>query len=489
MAKRGAISLLLMGAGVLLGYAAFSQGGGSPAPAIDDRAGSDASADWYCSMHPQIVRDRPGQCPICAMDLIPMPKDMTAETSPRELTVSEEAAKLMDIQTTAVERKFVAREVRMVGKVAYDETRVKSITAWVSGRIDRLFVDFTGTTVMKGHHLVDLYSPDLVSAQAELLQSLKATRSMGQGGAEYVRTSNEATLAAAREKLRLLGLSARQVESIEASGEPLTHLTINAPIGGVVIDKMATEGMYVNTGTHIYTVADLSQVWVLLDAYESDLPWIRYGQPVTFTAGAYPGDSFYGWISFIAPMLDPKTRTVRVRVNVPNPDRRLKPEMFVHALVTTQIAQGGKVMEPDMAGKWICPMHPSVVEETAGTCDICGMDIVTTESLGYTAAATAGMPPLVVPATAPLITGSRAVVYVQQPDRERPTFEGREVVLGPRAGDHYLVASGLNEGERVVTNGNFKIDSALQIQAKPSMMSPDGSNMPMPAGKTGDHSH
>jgi Cu(I)/Ag(I) efflux system membrane fusion protein len=257
---------------------------------------------------------------------------------------------------------------------------------------------------------------------------------------------------------------------------------------------MATEGMYVNTGTPIYTVADLSQVWVRLDAYESDLPWIRYGQTLTFSTEAYPGEVFKGWISFIAPMLDPRTRTVKVRVNVPNPDGRLKPEMFVHALVTSQIAQGGKVMDPNMAGEWICPMHPSVVKDEKGTCDICGMDLVTTESLGYVAAEAAGPLPLVIPATAPLITGKRAVVYVKQPDTELPMFEGREVVLGPRAGDYYVVVSGLSEGELVVTHGNFKIDSALQIQAKPSMMNPEGGamsmpmSMPMPAEGVHDHS-
>ncbi len=486
IAKRASLALVLLGVGVLLGYAVFGHGQRAPAAGTETEA-EKMSTLWYCSMHPQIVQSTAGKCPICAMDLIPMPQDLATQAAPRQLAVSEAAAKLMDIQTSKVERKFVARNVRMVGKVAYDETRVKSITAWVSGRIDRLYVDFTGTTVMKGDHLVYLYSPELISAQAELLQALKATQSTSGGASSYLRTSNEATLAAAREKLRLLGLNTDQIASIEASGQPLTHLTINAPIGGVVIEKMATEGMYVNTGMHIYTVADLSHVWVMLDAYESDLPWIRYGQSLTFTTEAFPGETFTGWISFIDPMLDPRTRTVKVRVNVPNPDGQLKPEMFVHALVTSQIAQSGKVMEPDMAGKWICPMHPSVVKDQAGTCDICGMKLATTGSLGYATAQAVGQAPLVVPAAAPLITGRRAVVYVQVPDTERPTFEGREIVLGPRAGDHYLVVSGLSEGETVVTNGNFKIDSALQIQAKPSMMNPEGGGMSMRMSGQGAH--
>ncbi|MHC4227903.1 MAG: efflux RND transporter periplasmic adaptor subunit, partial [Planctomycetota bacterium] len=239
---------------------------------------------------------------------------------------------------------------------------------------------------------------------------------------------------------------------------------------GVVIEKKATEGMYVSTGTHIYTVADLSKLWVKLDAYESDLPWIRYGQEVEFSTEAYPGEVFKGKISFRDPVLNAKTRTVKVRVNVDNPNGKLKPEMFVRAVLRAKVAQGGAVMEPDLAGKWICPMHPSIVKAQVGACDICGMDLVATESL-YTAAGEPNEPPLVIPASAPLITGKRAVVYVKVPDTKRPTFEGREVVLGPRAGNYYLVKDGLDEGEVVVTNGNFKIDSALQIQAKPSMMS------------------
>jgi len=251
-------------------------------------------------------------------------------------------------------------------------------------------------------------------------------------------------------------------------------LNIYAPIGGIVINKHVTEGTYVQTGTKIYTIADLSQLWVQLDAYESDMMWIRYGQEVEFTTQAYPGEVFKGRISFISPTVDPKTRTIKVRLNVSNPKEKLKPEMFVRAIVRSNIASGAKVMASDMTGKWICPMHPSVIKNRPGKCDICGMDLVTTESLGYVKAES-NETPLVIPASAPLITGKRAVVYVQVPNREKPTYQGREIVLGPRAGDYYIVKSGLAEGELIVTNGNFKIDSALQIQARPSMMNPNGS--------------
>ena len=485
--RRAAIVILLIAVGLLGGYWIGASAPGGATGAVHAQAEKAGSQKWYCSMHPQIVQDRPGRCPICHMELIPMPEGTATEASPRELMVSESAAKLMDIQTSPVERRFVASEIRMVGKVQYDETRVKQITAWVPGRLDRLYVDFTGTTVRKGDHLVYLYSPELISAQAELLQAARAAQKVGEDTSEYLTKSTATTLDATREKLRLLGLNDQQIEEIERSGRPLTHLTIYSPMGGVVIEKMAREGMYVETGTQIYTVADLSQLWVLLNAYESDLRWIRYGQEVQFTTEAYAGETFSGWISFIDPVLDPMTRTVKVRVDVPNPDGRLRPEMFVRAVIQSRVAQGGKVMDPEMAGKWICPMHPSVVKPQPGQCDICGMDLVTTESLGYVAADAPSEPPLVIPDTAPLITGKRAVVYVKKPGTEAPTFEGREIELGSRAGDYYIVASGLQEGEQVVTNGSFKIDSALQIQAKPSMMNPQGGGAP-PSHEHAGHS-
>ncbi len=445
-----------------------------PADAEHKHPGGQAVAQeqtlWTCPMHPHIRLPEPGKCPICFMDLVPS-SSSDSDIGERQISFSEAAIKLMEIETTVVERKFVTAEIRMVGKVDYDETRVKHITAWVPGRIDRLYVDFTGTVVNKGDHMVYLYSPELLSAQAELLQAVKAVENFKAGGSELIRRSILAMLKAARDKLRLLGLAKEQIEQIEKTGKVVDHLTIYAPMGGVVIEKHRTEGTYVDTGTQIYMIADLTHLWVKLDAYESDMMWIRYGQEVEFSTEAYPGDVFKGRISFIDPVLNAKTRTVKLRVNVDNHDGKLKPEMFVRAVVRANVAQGGMVMDPERAGKWICPMHPSVVKTEPGSCDICGMDLVTTESLGYVKVDTPNEAPLVIPASVPLITGTRAVVYVQVPKTEKPTYEGREVVLGPRAGDYYLVKEGLTEGEIVVTNGNFKIDSALQIQAKPSMMS------------------
>jgi len=513
---RTVLRWVVVGAGVALAFAVgyLVRWGCAPAApaAVGPReaapAGAEATAAheahvpseptiWTCAMHPQIRRPKPGRCPICGMKLVPVETGVPEEVgaTPR-LAVSQEAARLMEIETAPVERRFVTAEVRMVGKVEYDETRLAYITAWVPGRLDRLFVNYTGVPVKKGDHLVSLYSPELLSAQEELIQALRAVRDLAKSDVGILRETAAATILATREKLRLLGLTAEQVAEIESRGAAADHVTIYAPAGGIVVEKNALEGMYVDTGTRIYTIADLSEVWVKLDAYESDLSWLRYGQKVAFTSVAYPGETFAGTIAFIDPVLDEKTRTVKVRVNAANPDGKLKPGMFVTAMVRSDIATGGRVMAPELAGKWICPMHPDVVKNQAGTCDICGMPLVTTESLGYVAAAPADADkPLVIPATAPLVTGTRAVVYVQVPGAEKPTFEGRQIVLGPRAGDWYLVREGLAEGERIVTRGNFKIDSALQIQAKPSMMNPEG-GAPAPvhehggaAAPAGGHAH
>jgi membrane fusion protein, copper/silver efflux system len=236
----------------------------------------------------------------------------------------------------------------------------------------------------------------------------------------------------------------------------------------VVIKKHVSEGDYVKTGQKIYTIADLSRLWVVLDAYESDIQKLRVGQRVDFKTLAYPGDVFTGRISFISPVLDKKTRTVQVRVNVKNPKTKLKPEMLVKATVNVFMGDGDVVANDHLSNKWIGPMHPEVVKNHAGKCTICGMDLVRAESLGY-GSSTKTKKPLIIPASAPLLTGKRAIVYVANPSKAG-VFEAREIVLGLRAGDFYIVKSGLLVGEKIVTHGNFKIDSAMQIIAGPSMM-------------------
>lgn len=419
-------------------------------------------------MHPQIRRDGPGSCPICGMDLVPVRKSASGV---RTISINDDVKKLMNIQSVPVGRQYVTADVRMVGKIDYDETRLAHITAWVSGRLDRLYVDFTGVEVNKGDHMAYIYSEELYTAQEELISAIESN--VDRTSSRFITPIDLAE--SAREKLRLLGITEQQIQEIEQRRKPTEHLTIYSPVGGIVIEKLRQEGDRVRTGDRIYTVADLSQLWMQMDAYESDLAWLRYGQQVEFTTEAYPGEVFKGKIAFIDPVLNKDTRTVKIRVNIANEDGRLKPEMFVRAVVQSKVASGGRVLDASLAGKWISPMHPEIIKDEPGNCGICGMPLVRAETLGYvTAEPSDSAKPLVIPVSAALLTGTRAIVYVQVPDAEEPTYNGREIVLGPRAGDYYLVKAGLKEGELVVTNGNFKLDSALQISAKPSMMTPAG---------------
>ena len=473
--KTGLVVVLVAAAFVLgrscSGRAPQVPAGGGEEPSVQAEA-----QVWTCAMHPHYTQEKPGTCPFCGMELIPATSgELDGEgLGPRELKLSPAAIALANIEVAPVERKPVSAEIRMVGKIDYDETRLAYITARFPGRLDRLYVDYTGIPVTKGDHMAEVYSPELLTAQEELLQALRTVKELERSKLTSMKETALRTVEAAREKLRLWELTGEQVDAIEKRGVTIDRMTIYASMGGIVIHKYALEGTYVNTGDRIYTIADLTQVWAKLDAYESDITWLTIGQEVEFESESYPGVVFRGKIAFIDPVLDAKTHTVKVRVNVPNADGRLKPEMFVRAVVRSKVAAGGKVVAPYMIGKWMCPMHPEIVKDGAGSCDICGMPLKTTESLGYVSADAAAQDvPLVIPASAPLITGKRAVVYVKVPDKEG-VFEGRAVVLGPRAGDYDLVKEGLQEGELVVVNGNFKIDSALQIMAKPSMMSPEG---------------
>lgn len=470
----GAVLLLLA-----IGRASSGWGGASD-PKTDehvheggDGAEASAAALWTCPMHPQIKLPDFGGCPICGMDLVQMTGG--GDDNPRQLVMSPASKELARVVSAPVMRKNVTRPVRMVGKVDYDETAIRTISAWVPGRIDRLYVDYTGVRVSEGDHLVWLYSPDLLSAQEELLSARTRLKTTAGESSTFLASSNADAYTSARDKLLLWGLTEEQVVEIEERGTAADRVMLTSPSTGVVIDKMLDEGAYVQTGTHIYRIANLSQLWLKLDAYEQDLAWLRHGQQVVVEVEALPGETFKGSISYIDPYIHEHTRTAKVRVNVDNSHGRLKPGMFVRAVVSARLGVGGAVLDRQLAGKWVSPMHPEIVKDGPGKCDVCGMDLVRAEDLGLVPDAPAtSKRPLIVPASAVLVTGKRAVVYVEVPGTEEPTYEGREVVLGPRAGDEYMVLSGLDDGERVVVNGAFRIDSSMQIMAKPSMMGMPG---------------
>ncbi len=451
------------------------------APAPSSAATPPAATIWTCSMDPQIRLPNPGSCPICGMDLIPSGNKGGSAAAP-QVVLSAAARALARIETEEVVRRAVTVPVRMVGKVSFDETRVARITAWFGGRIERVFVDFTGTQVRTGDHLLSLYSPELLVAQQELIQAARDARHAGAGDLGEIA---RATYQAARDRLRLWGLLDWQVRQIERRGRPIEHVTIFAPMGGIVLHKNALEGGWVQTGTPLYTIADLRHVWVELDAYESDIGWLRFGQRIEFEAAAFPGVRFDGTIAFVSPTMDAMTRTVKVRVDVANPDLKLKPEMFVRAQVNVVVGGEGQPTGPELAGKFVCPMHPTEVSDKAGSsCTVCGMKLVPASEHWLVGPALApgsgGDAPLVIPHTAPLFTGKRTVVFVEQqqapPAGDEPAADHvylvREVRLGARAGDVYIVQSGLMAGERVVKRGAFRLDSSMQIVGDPSVMNP-----------------
>ncbi len=462
-----AIVVVLMLFALILGF--VLRGGDGPG---GNATVAQSEREYTCSMHPDVRMPNPDDlCPICNMALIPVGSDASAALGPREVALTPEAAALINVETIPAQRRFLPRPVRMVGRITADETRLSYITAYMPGRLDRLYVDYTGVRVREGDHLAEIYSPELLVAQQELINAQDAVQALRGDTSEAARRTSERLLKTAQDKLRLLGLTAQQIEAIARRGEPDDHVTLYAPSAGVVTERYVSEGSYVMEGDRLYTLADLSHVWLMLEAYESDLPWLRYGQSVSFTVEALGDEAFTGRVAFISPVLDERTRTVRVRVDVDNAHGRLRPGMFARGSVLSQLASGGRVVSSELAGKWVSPMHPQIIKDGPGACDVCGMALVPIEELGYAPLQAEDVePPLVVPRGAVLRTGVRGVVYVQTGTHEQPKFEGRVVKLGPVGEGYVIVTEGLAEGEAVAVRGNFMIDSALQIQAKPSMM-------------------
>ena len=403
-------------AGLFFGWLFFH---GSNDNVITDQATEEHAPEkntlWTCSMHPQIKLDHPGNCPICGMELIPLDEyhaEHETNKSPDEIQMTPDAIKIADIQTLVVKKAYPDKQVYLLGKVKPDERNIAELTARFGGRIEKLFVNFTGQHVKKGEKLASIYSPALMTAQKELLEAV-----------DYKET-NPDFYKAARNKLKLWDLSDDQINDIENSGKIKDHFDILSPIEGTVTQRNVAIGDYVKEGSSLFQVIDLTKVWVMFEAYESDLPWIKMGDKVNFTVQSLPGKNFTGNVSFVDPVIDPSTRIAQVRVEVRNPGMELKPEMFANGIVTSAFAEARK--------------------------------------------------DLLIPKTAVLWTGKRSVVYVKVPDREEPSFLYREIILGPEAGDYYVVSSGLKEGEEIAVNGVFKIDAAAQLAGKPSMMDPEG---------------
>ncbi|MBS2212659.1 efflux RND transporter periplasmic adaptor subunit [Carboxylicivirga mesophila] len=401
------LSVLIIG--IVIGWIIAPSGDGNKAGDAKISDVEEATV-WTCSMHPQIKQDKPGLCPICAMDLIPLSSmgGGGENADPNEIVMSESAAKLAEIQTSIVTVGEPEKSIFLQGKLHIDERRIAQLTARFGGRIEELFVNFTGQEVRKGQKLATIYSPELVSAQRELIEAFEFKK------------DNPSLYKAARAKLEAWDLSENQINKIEASREPEVYFEVLSPITGTVTMRQIALGDYVKEGTILFKVADLTNLWAMFDAYETDLPWIKLGDKVSFTLQALPGEHFETKVSYVDPVINGKTRVAKVRANVENKNLRLKPEMFTNGVLESVVGDAQEVV--------------------------------------------------MIPKTAVLWTGKRAVVYTKVLERESPTFLYREIVLGPEAGAYYVVKEGLKPGEEIATNGVFKIDAAAQLVGLPSMM-------------------
>ena len=437
---------------------------GAPAETTaSDAASSDAI--YTCPMHPHIRQPNPGRCPICGMELVPA---ATATADLNEFAVKIEPAqrRLANIQTAEVERGPLEDTLQTVGVIAVDESRQATIAAYIEGRLERLFADYTGVEIKRGDHLAVIYSPQLYGAQVDYLESRRAAG--GAAGLAAVRQAQEALAANTRQRLREFGMTDDQLAELERSGKAQSRLTIYAPQGGTVVEKLAVEGNYVKAGDPIYRIAELSTVWLMLKLFPEDATGIRFGQAVEAVIQSLPGEKLVGRVAFIDPTLNTDTRTVGVRVELLN-DGRLRPGDYAEAFITRPIGPRGRVYDADLAGKWISPMHPQIIRHEPGECPICGMDLVPTSRYGFTEEPVPQAESLYVPRSAVLLAGGNSVVYVEA---KPGVFEIRPVTVGPILRDKIVVLEGLKAGEQVATAGNFLIDSQMQLAGKPSLIDP-----------------
>lgn len=373
--------------------------------------GHEEESYYTCPMHPSVRKDRPGACPVCGMALVK--KTVEKNTSSAEksahgaVTVSASKQVLANVSTMVVKRMRLQKEIRAVGRIDYAEPNFRHISTRFPGRLEHLYLTYTGQKVRKGDPVADVYSPEAISAQQEFLLSLNSysTSTDAQGAAS---SGAAALLEQSREKLVRWGITETQIAELQRSRKVKELVTIYSPITGTVLKKSVDPQHYAAAGEDIYDVADLSTVWVYADVYEYELKGLKGGQVVEATSEAYPGEVFRGKITFISPTIEPSSRTVSVRAQFPNPNEKLKPEMFVNAKIKIDL-----------------PISVAV------------------------------------PVTAVLSTGQRQVVWVKKTDG---VFEPRLVTLGERAGNYYQILSGIYEGETVVTSGGYLIDSESQLQ-------------------------
>lgn len=369
---------------------------------------------WVDPMHPVYKSDKPGKAPDCGMDLVPVYAEEAAQTTAGTLPegafqVTPEKQQLIGVQYGEAIYKPVFKTLRTVGRLAYDETKIAHVHSKVEGWIEQVFVDFTGKEVRKGQPLISIYSPELWQTQQEYLIALKGRNELAASPFREAVTGSESLLQAARKRLELWDISEEQIQQIEQTGKPIKALMLHAPSDGFVLTRNAYPKLRVTPETELYTVADLSTIWVIAEIYEYETPEVRTGQSAAVTLSYFPGRTFRGRVTYIYPQLDAATRTLKVRIELPNPGFALKPEMYAN--VELRIDYGRSV---------------------------------------------------VVPQEAVMDSGAEQMVFVAH---EGGYFEPRKVTTGAKVGAEVIVINGLKSGERVVTSANFLIDSESKLKS------------------------
>lgn len=377
---------------------------------------------WQDPMHPAYTSDKPGKAPDCGMDLVPVYEDGLSEASLPEgsFRISPEKQQLIGVTYGEVTYKNVSRVLKAVGKINYDETKIVRIHPKVEGWIENVFVDFVGKEVRQGQPLISLYSPELVSTQQEYLIALKGRNELSESPFAEAVSMSESLLEATRRRLQLWDITEEQIQDLEKRGAPTKALTLYAPTNGYVLARNAYTKQRVTPEVELFSIADLSTIWLVADIYQNEAPEIRIGQAACFTLSYFPNQKFSGKVAYIYPQMDNETRTLKVRIDVPNPRMLLKPEMYAN--VEIHIDYGKR---------------------------------------------------LVVPQEAVMDSGSEQLVFV---GHEGGYLEPRKVQLGENVDGQFIVVSGLKAGERIVTSGNFLVDSESKLKSAAGGMGMPGMN-------------
>ena len=468
----------LAGVGVLLCLRFAQERGWIDSPTAPTQTKTvDSGVGYQCSMLCVPPLQEPGNCPVCGMVMAKV--DRNKKSDGRSIIIDPASRRIANIQTVAARSESLTRTIRAVGELQYDEGSLKTVTAYTSGRFEKLYVDYTGAVVNEGQTIASFYSPQLYSAQVEYLLTRK-TASNTAGKLQAVAKANERLRRNSRRKLIELGMSEAQVTKLEQEGTAKSRFDIVAPRSGTVINRMISEGDEVKAGQPILKLADLSTVWLMLEMFPEDAAVVRYGQRVEATAESLPSEVVSGRVAFVDPEVDPQSRTVSVRVVIPNADGALRIGEFATASIelplTGESTSPYTVYDPELANKWISPRHPHIVSDEPGKCSVCGAKLVHASTLGFTDQPGPQPEAVLVPRDAVLMAAKHSVVYVEtDPGR----FEIRRVITGATTKDGIAILKGLAAGEVVATRGNFLLDSQMQLEGNPSLIDPTRAAPPM----------